>query len=160
VRPDIDELLAAVRWTIEEALLPEVSGPYARFQAMIALDLLDLIHRRWSTLIADLTDDVRDFSTALRACRDDLAGALPPDLSAALEAAAREPLPAAPLPYGELVARANHLAWLVESLLAALPASGPAAGTGAGTAQTTLRAAVKAQVARTAQRQDGLDVRR
>ena len=156
MRPDIDELLAAVRWTIEEALLPEVSGPYARFQAMIALDLLDLIHRRWSTLIADLTDDVRDFSTALRACRDDLAGTLPPDLSAALEAAAREPLPAAPLPYGELVARANHLAWLVESLLAALPASDAAADT----AQATLRAALKAQLARIVQRQDGLDIRR
>jgi hypothetical protein len=156
VRPDIDELLDAVRWTIEEALLPEVSGPYTRFQAMIALDLLDLIHRRWSTLIADLTDDVRDFSTALRACREDLAGALPPDLSAALEAAAREPLPAAPLPYGDLVARANHLAWLVESLLAALSASGAAAGT----APVTLRAALKAQLARIAQRQAGLDIRR
>ena len=159
MRPDIDEMLEAVRWTITEALLPEVSGPYARFQAMIALDLLDLIHRHWSTVIADLIDDVRDYSTALRACRDELAGDLSPELIPTLEAVLRDPLPTAPLPYAELAARSNDLARLAERMLASLPESGAAAEATA-PAKAALHSAMKAQLTRVAQRQAGVDIRR
>ena len=157
MRPDIDELLGAVRWTIEEALLPEVSGPYARFQAMIALDLLDLIHRHWATAIADLTADIHGFHRALEVCQTDSALPLDAGLRSALSAALAEPLPAQPAAYQELTARAGRLAELVERLLAQLDQADPARGS---PAQAALRAAVDGQLARVNQRQAGLDIRR
>jgi hypothetical protein len=160
VRPAIDELLAAVRWTIEEALLPEVSGPYARFQAMIAIDLLDLIGRHWSTRIADLSADVRDFTAALDQCRQLAPAALDPGLRDAIEVAVADPLPPIPNAHDELARRADHLAGLIDRALAGLEAAGETGAAGETAATAALRRALLAQLDRTGDRQAGIDIRR
>lgn len=157
MRPDIDEMLQAVRWTIEEALLPEIAGPYARFQALIALDLLDLIGRQWATTIGDLTADVHDYAAALRVCLERCPGDLAAGQRAALAATLADPLPANPAAFPDLTARANHLARLTEAVLTELERR-PEAGTSA--ARAALRGAVLAHLERLQQRQAGLDIRR
>lgn len=157
MRPTIDEMLGAVRWTIESALLPEITGPYAQFQALIALDLLDLIGRHWATAIADATADVRDYRTALATIQEEwpeLAGLIDRDrLTAALAA----PQPAEPAPLAELTERADELASLALTLLNRLSdLPDPAARA----AETALRAASLAQSRRLNERQAGLAIRR
>lgn len=157
MRPDIDELLAAVRWTIQEALLPDVTGPYARFQALIALDLIDLIGRHWSTRVADLSADVRDYTQALEAGLRQAPGALDPGLGAAIREAIGAPLPPIPAAHEDLTRRALRLAELVDQALATLAGDDE---TGAHDARATLRRAVVARLGRDGERQAGLDIRR
>lgn len=157
MRPDIDGLIAAVRWTIQEALLPEVASPYARFQALIAVDLLDLIHRAWPTDAQDLAADAHDLLAGLAAARPAVERSRDPHLDRALAEALADPPPPIPVPRADLEARTHGLAELADRVLAALETSSDPPAL---TAAATVRAALRAVADRGYARQADLEIRR
>lgn len=158
MRPTIDEMLAAVRWTIEQALVPEVSSPHTRFQAMIAVDLLELIGRHWATTGEDAIQSMRELHEALTSSLDALPpGALTNDLDERVRAALAVPVPLPPPAVAAVTARAEALAALADELLAALATRDDAQGAAA---RETMRRAVVASLDRTLAREAGIDIRR
>lgn len=158
MRPTIDEMLAAVRWTIEQALVPELSSPYARFQAMIAVDLLDLIGRHWATTGEDATRTIEELREALADSLDVLPpAALSNDLVDRVRAALAEPALPPPPSAASVTARAESLAALADEVLAALATRNEVADV---TARHIVRRAVVASLDRTLTREAGIDIRR